>query len=40
MLKHWASHASSKYVDKQISKQVRRAAKPFITSVVPRSCPR
>lgn len=30
LLKHWAGHASSKFVEKSISKQVRRAAKPFV----------
>ncbi|GJN94582.1 hypothetical protein Rhopal_007665-T1 [Rhodotorula paludigena] len=30
MIAHWASHVSKKYVPKDVSKQVRKAAEPFV----------
>ncbi|TCD62364.1 hypothetical protein EIP91_006973 [Steccherinum ochraceum] len=31
LIQHWGTHASKKYVDKEISKKVRKASKPFLT---------
>jgi translation initiation factor 5 len=27
---HWGTHASKKYVDKEVSKKVRKASEPFV----------
>lgn len=30
LLNHWGTHASKKYVDKDVSKKIRSAASPFL----------
>jgi translation initiation factor 5 len=30
ILKHWSTHTSKKYVDKETSKKVRKSAEPFM----------
>lgn len=42
LLNHWSTHASKKYVDKDVSKKIRSAAAPFLkvcaAMIHPSSC--
>lgn len=38
VLGHWGTHASKKYVDKDVSKKVRASAGPFLKVSFPIDC--